>query len=107
MIFLFTAFLTIAVEALFWCCFKKYRNWRFLLWSAAVNFWSNLTLNLIMLFLLRRVDTLLSYKIVIGEVLVVAAEFLLFCLIEKTDRRRLFVLTLIANIITYSLSFII
>ena len=104
---LISAALTILVESLFWSCFKAYRNRRFLLWSAAVNLWSNVTLNVTLLFILRPGDTLLSYKILVGEVLVVASEFILFCLLEENNRRKLLILTLLANIITYSLSFII
>ena len=104
---LFSALLTISTETLFWSCFRKYRKWYFLLWSAVVNLWSNVTLNCGLRMVFNQNDTLLSWKVLLGEVLVVTAEFLLFCLVEKNNRIELFVLTLVANIITYSLSFII
>ena len=107
MIFLFLAFLTVIVETLVWVCFKNFRNWRFLIWCAAVNIWSNLTLNLLLRFIWRKGDTLLSAKVLIGEVIVVLAEFLLFYAFEKKCAGRLFMLTLAANIISFSLSFII
>ncbi len=104
---LFSALLTIITETLFWSCFRKYRKWYFLLWSAVVNLWSNVTLNCCLRLVFTRNDTLLSWKVLLGEVLVVAAEFLLFRLVERDDQIKLFVLTSCANIITYSFSFII
>ena len=100
------ALLTICVETLFWFCFRKYRNWRFLLWCAAVNLWSNLTLNCVLLLMYRPGDTLFSQKVLLGECIVVLAEFLLLASISKSNLKKLFILTFSANVLTYSLSFV-
>ncbi len=103
---LFAAFSTIAVETLFWSFFRRYRRWHFLSWCVLVNLWSNLTLNIILWLLWKRGDTLLSWKVIIGEILVLFSEFGIFCIIENEQRKKLFLLTLAANAITFSLSFI-
>ena len=104
---LFAALATIVIETLFWCCFRQYRNWHFLLWSATVNLWTNVTLNCCLHLVFCQGDTLLSWKVLMGELLVATAEFLLFYLKEKNNWVKLLVLTLIANTITYSFSFIV
>ena len=107
MIFIYAATLTILTETLFWSCFKTYRKPAFLIWNGLVNLFSNVNLNMVLLTIMRPGDGLLSIKVLIGECLVVVVEFLLLCCVCSEKRFQLFYLTLIANIITYSMSFFI
>ena len=71
-----------------------------------MNLFSNVTLNMILLVILYPGEGLLSMKVIIGECLVVFLEFLLLCHRRKEKKLQLFYLTLIANVITYSMSFL-
>ena len=98
------ALATVIVECLYWACFRRYRTVEFLSWGAVVNFTSNIMLNTTLLTL--QPDGLLSPSVLIGETLVVIYEYLLFLMLERRNRGRLFLLTLLPNVITYSIGFL-
>jgi len=102
----FYAGITLAIECLFWCFFPPYRRIRFLLWCAVVNLFSNITLNVFLGFHSYAVNSLLSPLVLAGEVVVVIVEFALLYMLERSQAKRLFLLTFLANLITYSCSFL-
>lgn len=98
---LLSAGLTAAVETLFLAAYR--RGAAFLGLCAAVNVASNLTLNLVLAFLPRAALTWLVYPL---ELAVVAAEYSVYALACGRSRR-LFLLTLAANVLSYSLGLLI
>ena len=95
---LLSAALTAAVETLFLAAAYR-REAAFLGLCAAVN----LTLNLVLAFLPRAALTWLVYPL---ELAVVAAEYSVYALACGRSRR-LFLLTLAANVLSYSLGLLI
>ena len=104
LVILLCALTTVIVECLYWSCFKPYRTVDFLAWCAVVNFTSNILLNTV-LFAIQP-DGLLSASVLVGEGFVVALEYLLFLIYVRKNKLRLFVLTFFANLITYSIGFL-
>ena len=100
------ALTTVVVECLYWACFRPYRTAEFLTWCATVNFVSNITLNVTLGALPPSPHGLLSGKVLVGEALVVIFEYLMFLMVVHGDRGRLFMLTFLANVITYSIGFL-
>ena len=98
---LLSAALTAAVETMFLAAAYR-RDAAFLGLCAAVNVASNLTLNLLAL-LPRAALTWLIYPL---ELAVVAAEYSVYALACGRSRR-LFLLTLAANVLSYSLGLLI
>ena len=90
-------FLTMAVETALFTLFRETRRWAFLALCLAVNVATNLTLNCVLL--LTGWSGLAVYPL---ELVVVAVEYGAYAL--GTGRsQKLFVLTLAANVLSYTL----
>ena len=99
---LLSAALTAAVETMFLAAAYR-RDAAFLGLYAAVNVASNLTLNLLLALLPRAALTWLVYPL---ELAVAAADYSVYALACGRSRR-LFLLTLAANVLSYSLGLLI
>jgi len=103
------AIITVMVECLFWASFKEYRSFDFIIICATANYLSNITLNIsLLLWCISKGEQieLLSKAVLLGEACVVLVEYLVFWIKLGKSTLKLFVLTLLANSITYSLSFV-
>lgn len=89
--------LTAAAETLFFSLWKNYRRWAFLALCVFVNIATNLTLNT--LIMLLGFSPLTVYPM---ELLVIAAEYGLYALAIGRSRR-LLLLTVGANALSYTL----
>ena len=89
--------LTMVAETLFFALWKDYRRWAFLALCLAVNMATNLTLNTLLLMLPW--SPLIVYPL---ETAVVAVEYGVYAYALGRSRR-LFLLTLGANALSYSL----
>ncbi len=101
MIFLFAA-LTVAIE-LPWMAAWGYRKRDELLLAACVNVFTNLLLNLLLMFILGGRD--IGAWIYLLETAVVAAEYAIYALAFGRGRK-LFALTLGANALSYGIGLI-
>ncbi len=99
-----TALLTVLVEALVFATSCEYRNWRFMKAVAIVNFSSNILLNL-SLWLYGREVELISFPVLFGEAIVFIAEFIAYGLFYRFSWK-LFRYVLMANAVTFSISFL-
>lgn len=97
---------TVVVECLYQACFRRYRNVDFLTWCAVVNVTSNIILNTTLFSIQPLPRGLLSNSVLTGETIVVVFEYLLFLMVEHKNKIRLFILTFFANVITYSIGFL-
>ena len=101
-----SAMTTVVVECLFWACFRDYRSFVFLCCCACVNFISNMTLNLSLALSGGLAHGLISTKVLVGEAAVVIFEYIVLYYCVRKKAGKLFVLTFLANLLTYSLSFV-
>ena len=103
-ILLCTALVTVLVEALVFATSREYRNWRFMKAVAAVNFSSNILLNLCIWLYGREVE-LISFPVLFGEAIVFIAEFIAYGLFYRFSWKLLGYVFL-ANAVTFSMSFL-
>lgn len=99
-----TALLTVLVEALVFSISREYRNLRFMMAVAIVNFTSNILLNLFIRLYGREV-VLLSFPVLFGEMLVFVAEFIAYGFFHRFSWKLLGYVFL-ANAVSFSISFL-
>lgn len=104
MLVLGSAFLTIFVEALVFITNHEYRNCRFLLASAIINFTTNVLLNICFILYDKDLE-LLSFPVLFAEAIVFIVEFIAYGLWFRFSWK-LCGYVFLANAITYSLSFL-